>query len=168
MAKNIVDSVLGGVGGLLGGLFGGLSKKKRMNDMLNMVHGFRDQEQNWFDKDYNTDFTQLADAQRLFTHTQDYLRDRNRQAAGTAAVMGGTEESLAQAKAEDNKVLADMTSNLAANSVNAKNQMKQQHYQNIAGFNNQELAIKGDTPNGWDIASGAIGGTWSGIGRGQG
>lgn len=76
--------------------------------------------QNWYDRRYNEDATQRADAQRILTQTEESIRNRNRQAAGAQAVMGGTDESVAAAKAANAQALADATSQIAVNADNRK------------------------------------------------
>ena len=44
--------------------------------------------------------------------TEDAIRNRNRQAAGASAVMGGTEESLAATKAANAQAMGDAASSL--------------------------------------------------------
>ena len=83
--------------------------------------------QDWYDRRYNEDATQRADAQRILTITQENIRQRNQQAAGTQAVMGGTEESVAAARAANNQALADQSqlNNLEINKANAISQAVQ-------------------------------------------
>lgn len=83
--------------------------------------------QDWYDRRYNEDATQRADAQRILTITQENIRQRNQQAAGTQAVMGGTEESVAAAKAANNEALADATSQIAVNGERRKDAIEQQY-----------------------------------------
>lgn len=81
--------------------------------------------QDWYDRRYNEDATQRADAQRILTKTEESIKERNRQAAGTQAVMGGTEESVAAAKAANNQALAEATSQIAVNADARKDQIEQ-------------------------------------------
>lgn len=83
--------------------------------------------QDWYNRRYNEDYTQRADAQRLLTMTQDAMRRNNQASAGTAAVMGGTTESVAAAKAANNQVMADTVSQIAADAANQKNAIEQQY-----------------------------------------
>ena len=91
--------------------------------------------QNWYDRRYNEDATQRADAQRILTMTNENIRQRNQQAAGTQAVMGGTEESVASAKAANNQALADATSQIAVNGERRKDQIESQYMQTKAELN---------------------------------
>ena len=91
--------------------------------------------QDWYDRRYNEDATQRADAQRILTKTEESIRNRNQQAAGAQAVMGGTEESVAAAKAANNQALADATSQIAVNAEARKDQIEQTYQQRDAQIN---------------------------------
>lgn len=88
--------------------------------------------QNWYDRRYNEDATQRADAQRILTMTEESIKNRNRQAAGAQAVMGGTDESLAATKEANAKALADAASQIAVNGENRKDQIEQTYRQRDA------------------------------------
>jgi hypothetical protein len=91
--------------------------------------------QNWYDRRYNEDATQRADAQRILTQTEESIRNRNRQVAGAQAVMGGTDESTAAAKAANAQALADATSQIAVNAENRKDQIEQTYQQRDSQIN---------------------------------
>lgn len=91
--------------------------------------------QNWYDRRYNEDATQRADAQRVLAITADNIRQRNRQAAGTQAVMGGTDESVAAVKAANNEALAEAASQIAVNGERRKDQIESQYMQTKAELN---------------------------------
>ena len=98
--------------------------------------------QNWYDRRYNEDATQRADAQRILTMTNENIRQRNQQAAGAQAVMGGTEESVAAAKAANNQALADATSQIAVNGERRKDQIEQQYMQTKSDLNDKLREIE--------------------------
>lgn len=91
--------------------------------------------QNWYDRRYNEDATQRADAQRILAQTEESIKNRNRQAAGVQAVMGGTDESTAAAKAANAQALADATSQIAAGADNRKDQIEQTYQQRDSQIN---------------------------------
>lgn len=125
----IMGSVIGGALGIGGAIFGGISASKAMKKAKEKVEGQMKENQNWYDRRYNEDATQRADAQRILSVTEENIRKRNRAAAGTQAVMGGTEESVAAAKAANNEALADAVSQIAVNGERRKDQIEQQYMQ---------------------------------------
>lgn len=99
--------------------------------------------QDWFDRRYNEDATQRADAQRVLTNLNEAIRNRNKQVAGTQAVMGGTEESVASAKAINNEAIADATSNIAVASEARKADIEDTYLANKSDLNDQLNQLRG-------------------------
>lgn len=100
----ILGSAIGGALGIGGAIFGGISASKAMKKAKENVENEMKENRDWYNRRYNEDSTQRADAQRILTMTQDSIRERNRQASGAQAVMGGT-EGVAAAKAVTTKRL---------------------------------------------------------------
>lgn len=125
----------GGALGAAGSIFGGISASKAMRRVKKNLQAQKEANQNWYDRRYNEDATQRADAQRILTQTEESIRNRNRQAAGAQAVMGGTDESTAAAKAANAQALADATSQIAAGAENRKDQIEQTYQQRDSQIN---------------------------------
>lgn len=122
----IIGSVIGAGMSAIGSIAGGIAQKRAMQKVEASLEKQQQQNQDWYDRRYNEDATQRADAQRLLTMTEKSIKERNKQAAGAAAVMGGTEESVAAAKAANNQALADATSQIAAQADARKDTIEQQ------------------------------------------
>ena len=163
-----LGSILGGVAGALGGLFGGIGKNKALNGMANSIGAMQSDNQNWYDRRYNEDATQRADAQRILTMTEDAIKRRNRAAAGTAAVMGSTQEAVAAEKEANNKMLADTMSNIAAAGERRKDAIEQQYLARKNALAEQLAGVRAQKKSALDIASDTIGGGASGILSGWG
>lgn len=133
----ILGSAIGGALGIGGSIFGGISASKAMKKVKRNLEGQMKDNQNWYDRRYNEDATQRADSQRILTMTNENVKQRNRQAAGAQAVMGGTEESVAAAKAANNQAIADATSQIAVNGERRKDQIEQQYLQTKADLNDK-------------------------------
>lgn len=131
----LFGSIAGGALGAVGSIFGGISASKAMKKVKKNLQAQKQANQDWYDRRYNEDATQRADAQRILTMTEEAIRNRNRQAAGAQAVMGGTEESVAAAKAANNQALADATSQIAVNDEARKDQIEQTYQQRDAQIN---------------------------------
>lgn len=131
----ILGSAIGGALGIGASIFGGISASKAMKKVKKNLEGQMKENQDWYDRRYNEDATQRADAQRILTMTNDNIRQRNRAAAGTQAVMGGTEESVAAAKAANNQALAEATSQIAVNGERRKDQIEGQYMQTKDALN---------------------------------
>lgn len=131
----LIGSIVGGALGAAGSIFGGISASKAMRRVKKNLQAQKQANQNWYDRRYNEDATQRADAQRILTQTEESIRNRNRQAAGAQAVMGGTDESTAAAKAANAQALADATSQIAVNAENRKDQIEQTYQQRDSQIN---------------------------------
>lgn len=113
--------------GVIGGIFGNISASKAMRRIKDNLNDQRRQNQDWYNRRYNEDATQRAESQAMITHTEESIRNRNRQAAGAQAVMGGTDESVAAAKAANNQALADATATIAVNAERRKDNIEAQY-----------------------------------------
>lgn len=140
----MIESLVGAGLSAVGSIFGGISASKAMKKVKKNLQQQKQANQDWYDRRYNEDATQRADAQRILTKTEESIRNRNRQAAGAQAVMGGTEESVAAAKAANNQALADATSQIAVNAEARKDQIEQTYQQRDAQINDalNNLEIK--------------------------
>ncbi|MBW4900373.1 hypothetical protein [Prevotella melaninogenica] len=139
--------LIGAAIGAAGSIFGGISASKAMSKMKANVEAQKKANQDWYDRRYNEDATQRADAQRILTMTEESIKNRNKAAAGAQAVMGGTEESVAAAKAANNKALSDATSQIAVNAEQRKDSIEQQYQQRDADLTNQLNEIEQNKAN---------------------
>lgn len=129
--------LIGSAIGAAGSIFGGISASKAMSKMKKNVEAQRQKNQNWYDRRYNEDATQRADAQAILTQTEESIKQRNRASSGSAAVMGGTDESVAAAKQANNQAIAQATSNIAANAVARKDNIEGEYMHNDNVFVDQ-------------------------------
>lgn len=155
-------SLIGAGLSAVGSIFGGISASKAMKKVKTNLQNQQKANQDWFNRRYNEDATQRADAQRILTKTEESIRNRNRQAAGAQAVMGGTEESVAAAKAANNQALAEATSQIAVNAEARKDQIEQTYQQRDAQINDALNSLEINKSHA--IASGAQGVEQAGAG----
>lgn len=122
----LLGGAIGAGLGAVGSIFGGIAASKAIKNVKKNIDQQRADNRNWYDRRYNEDATQRADAQAIITRTEQSIRERNRQSAGTQAVMGGTEESTAATKAANNQALAEATSTIAVNADRRKDAIETQ------------------------------------------
>lgn len=134
---------IAGALGAAGSIFGGISASKAMNKARKNIQAQQRKNQEWYDRRYNEDATQRADAQAILSRTEDMIRNRNKQAAGAQAVMGGTDESVAATKAANNDALSNAAANIAINADAQKDRIERQYQANdrqlTAQLNNLEV-----------------------------
>ncbi len=133
----MLGSIIGAGAGAAASIFGGIKASKAIRKMKANLEAQRKKNQDWYDQRYNEDATQRADAQRILTKTEEAFRNRNRAAQGTAAVMGGTEESVAATKAATSQALADAASQIAADGEARKDDIEQTYQQNDRNIQGQ-------------------------------
>ena len=133
-----------GIGSLIGGaikgaasIFGGIKASQAMKQVRKNLNQQMADNQSWYDRRYNEDATQRADAQRMLAMTNQAMKERNKAAAGTAAVMGGTEESVAATKAANANALADTAAQIAVAGANRKDQIENQYMAKKDNINQQ-------------------------------
>lgn len=110
----MIGSIVGGALKIGSSIFGGISASKAAKRARERVEQQKRENEDWFNRRYNEDATQRADAQRLLTRTAEAIKERNKAAAGRSAVMGGDDARVAQEKALNVEALADATSNIVA------------------------------------------------------
>ncbi len=129
--------VIGALIGAASSIYGGWKASQAMKNIQDNIEKQQQSNKDWFDRRYNEDATQRADAQRILQMTEESIKNRNKQAAGTAAVMGSTNESVAAAKEANNKAIADATSTIAANAEARKDRIEATYLQNDNAYNEQ-------------------------------
>lgn len=134
---SILGSAIGAGLGAVGSIFGGIAASKAMKRVKKNLQQQRQKNENWYNRRYNEDATQRADAQAILAKTEESIRNRNRAAAGAQAVMGGTEESVAAAKAANNEDLAQAVTGIAVNGEARKDAIESQYQQTDASIQQQ-------------------------------
>lgn len=123
----MLGSIIGAGLSAVGGIAGGISARKSMKKVQESIDKRKRDNESWYNIRYNEDPTQRASAQRMITQVSESIKNRNKQAAGTQAVMGGTDESVAAAKEANNQALADTMSQIAAQGDARKDAIEQQY-----------------------------------------
>lgn len=123
-------------------LFSGISQAKAAKKQKKNIEQQKAENEAWYNRRYNEDATQRADAQRLLRLTQESIRNRNREAAATQAVVGGTEESVAATKEANAKALAETASAIAAQADARKDNIEQQYINRNQVLNDQLNGIE--------------------------
>lgn len=133
----VIGAAIGAGLGAVGSIFGGISASKAMKQMKQNIELQRRDNQDWYNRRYNEDATQRADAQAILARTEESIRNRNRRAAGTRAVIGGTEESVAAERAANSEALATATTNIAVNGEARKDAIESKYQETDANLQQQ-------------------------------
>lgn len=130
----LLGGAIGAGLGAFGSIFGGIAASKAMKKVKNNLNDQRAKNLNWYNRRYNEDQTQRASAQAVLTRLNESIKNRNQQAAGTQAVMGGTEEAVAAAKAANNEATAQTMTNIAVSGDARRDAIESTYLQNDANI----------------------------------
>ncbi|MDE5887323.1 MAG: hypothetical protein K2H46_07040 [Muribaculaceae bacterium] len=115
------------IGSAIGSIWGGKKASDAMKKVKANLQEQRQRNDDWYNQRYNEDATQRADAQAMIARTEEAIKARSKAAAGTQAVMGGTEESVAATKAANAQAMADATSQIAVAGDRRKESIENQY-----------------------------------------
>lgn len=137
MIGAIIGAGLGAAGSIAGGIMGARSAQKAQKELERQ----RKENQDWYDRRYNEDPTQRASAQRMITQVTDAIRSRNKAAAGTQAVVGGTDASVSAEKEINNKAIGETVSAIAASGDAQKDAVEAAYRAREAELAGQQMAM---------------------------
>lgn len=123
----MIGAIVGAVTSAASSIIGGAKNRKAMRESAKKLEEEKAANQAWYDRRYNEDATQRADARRMLTRTEEAIKNRNRSAAGTRSVTGGTDESVAGAQEAEAGAMADAASQIAAAGAASKDAVEQQY-----------------------------------------
>lgn len=160
----MIGSLIGAGLGAAASIIGGIKARKAAQQANAMLDQQKAENQAWYDRRYNEDATQRADAQRMLTMTMDRMRRRNQAAAGTAAVMGSSPEAVAVEKEANAQALADTASQIAAAGAARKDQVESQYLAQKNALTQQQIGVKNQQAANIGQAAGAAGQALMGAG----
>lgn len=167
----MIGSLIGAGLSAVGSIWGGIKASEAIKKAQRGIAAERSENDAWYNRRYNEDATQRADAQRILTKTQEAIRDRNKAAAGTAAVMGGTEESLAATKAANAAAMSEAASQIAMAGDRRKDAIEERYRNKDSQLKSQQRQMEVNKANaiaqavqGVGKAASSIGSAWGGYG----
>ena len=127
----MLGAIIGGAVGLASSIFGGSSAAAEAEAAAarkrRMIAKRKVDNENWYNKNYNEDSTQRADAQRILQLTEDSIRKRNKASAGRAAIVGGPDEQTAREKEANNRAYASAVGQIAAEGQRRKDAIEEKY-----------------------------------------
>lgn len=153
---------IGAAAGAASSIFGSLGKNKMLKQLESSIKQQQGENENWYNRRYNEDATQRADALRMAANAEESIRNRNKGAAGSAAIMGGTEQSVAATKAANANTMADMASQIAVAGQQRKDNVEQQYMAKRDALQDKLDNLQSQKQSIFDIAGNALGGAAEG------
>lgn len=108
----MIGSLIGAGVGVLGSAVGAIGSARKMKQAGQMLNEQEAANQTWYDKEYNTDYTQRADAQAILNRTREMANENRKRARNMAVVAGATDESVAMENEASNNMVADTMGNI--------------------------------------------------------
>lgn len=154
---------IGAAAGAAQSIFGSLGKNKMLKRLESSVKQQQGENENWYNRRYNESPTERADYLRLAAETENSIRNRNKGAAGSAAIMGGTEQSVAATKAANANEQANMAAQVTIANQQRKDNIEQQYMAKRDALQDKLDNLQSQKQSIFDIAGNAIGGAADGI-----
>ena len=139
MSLGAIGAGLGIAGSIGSAIFGGSAASKAAKQANKLIQQQQRDNQAWYDRRYNEDYSQTAEAQNLMNYAREQAEKQFRRAEGAAAVTGATEESVARAKRDANEMLSQTASNIAAQGTARKDAIEQQYLNTKNGLTQQQV-----------------------------
>lgn len=137
----MIGSIVGAATGLVSGIAGGIKARKAARKANAVLDKQAKENEDWYNRRYNEDYTQSVEARSALTRAKEYARERLMGASGAAAVMGGTDESVAQAKKAADEVISDTARGIAENATAKRDAVESQYLGTKNNITNQRVSI---------------------------
>jgi hypothetical protein len=141
-SKNYIimwEALIGAGASVAGGILGGRAAAKAARKKAALLDKMDRENQSWYDRRMNEDYTQTAEAVNAMRMMRENADRSVKRSEGVAAVMGGTDESVAQAKAAANEAVGNTLANIAAQGTAQKNAVESQYLSQKNNINSQRL-----------------------------
>lgn len=133
----IAGSIIGGALGAGSAIFGGIAASQAMKNVKKNLEQQKKDNEAWYDRRYNEDATQRADAQRVATMLSEQMKQRTRNAEGAGAVMGATDASIASQKDANNDAISSAMANIAIAGDRRKDAIESDYKSRDASLNDK-------------------------------
>lgn len=166
----MIGAIIGAVGSIAGSAIGGaLSAKanRRAQELKQKyISNAREENERWYQREYNSNELDRADAQYAATRLQEAIRNRNQAMAGRQAVMGGSDEAMAAEKERNAEMLSNYYAQTAARGSARKDTIENQYRERKADLNAKEADMNAafEQQKGQNVAS-TVNGVVSAVGN---
>ena len=134
----MIGSLIGGGLSVLGSVAGAIGSAQQMKKARQNIADQRSKNQTWYDKEYNTDYTQRADAQAVLNKTKEMADASRRRARNMGVVAGATDEAVAMDNEASNKMVSDTMGAINQSADAYKQNVQAQFKQTEQGLDNAE------------------------------
>ena len=135
----MIGAILGLAAGLASGIAGGVKSAKAAKKQQELVDQQRAENDAWYNRNYYQNYLDSTEARAAMKRVEDTLRRRNQEAQAQAAISGGTPEQVIAQQENDQKLVGDVATNLAARGDEIKRQVDAQYMANKANIAGQQM-----------------------------
>lgn len=139
----------GTIGGLASSYLGYKKTKEEAAKQDKLMADERARLNDWYNRNYYGDYFNTSEAQNAMRRVEDSLRKRGQEAAGRAAINGGTAEAQLAQQENDQRALTDTASSLAEQSTAIKRNADQTNLQGQQALDKQALAMSQQRQQGY-------------------
>lgn len=137
----MIGAIIGAGASIASSLIGGAQAKRAADNANKELESQRKKNEDWYNRRFNEDYTQSAEAQAAMTRARELAREQMAAARGASAVMGGTEAGVAAQQQAANKMLADTMSGIAQQGQARKDAVESQYMQTEAALSQQQQNV---------------------------
>lgn len=127
-------------GSIFGNIFSSRAARRTNADINDQLNGQERRATSEFESQYYADPSQLLSNQMALTNMQKYLQEQRKSRAAANAVTGGSEESVAAAKAVDNETVGNTAASMAASTEARRNALRDQYNNVLTGISNARIS----------------------------
>ncbi len=134
----MIGSIIGGATSALGGLFGGIGARRAAKKARNITNTQLKENEAWYNKNYNQDYTTRSDAQALLGKAREQAKRQYKIADNTGVISGATPEATALQKAAGNQMYANTLSGINQYADRYKQGIMDRYLNTKAELNNRQ------------------------------
>ncbi len=132
-------------------IFGGASAAKHQREAERRLANEKAANEAWYNRHYNTSYVDTAGGQNMIRMAKDFARENWKKAAGAAAVGGGTDAEVAEAKIQGNKMVGNAIAQMAATDTARKDNVDATYRARQSQLTQQQMSL--DQQKAQNIAS---------------
>jgi len=137
----MIGAIIGAATGIAGSILGGIKARKAAKEANAQLDRMEKDNQTWYDRKYNEDYTQSAMAQAALNKAKEAVSENMRNATGSSIVTGATGEETARAKNAANEVVSDTLSNITQEGQQRKDNIERQYLNTKNGIAQQRISV---------------------------
>ena len=127
---------------LASSIWGGVQSSKAQKAAEQRLANEKADNEAWYRRRYNENYSDTAAGQNMIRIAKDYAKDVWKKAAGAAAVGGGTDADVAEAKESGNKMVGNTIAQMAATDTSRKDNVDATYRAEKARLNQQQMTLE--------------------------